>query len=80
MNDRLRKLGLLTQLRQDLVRMEHRAQGIVGSISDATFVVRSVWDLDGQRVANYGRELAEVLEEGRKLRGRIEQLEDETGA
>jgi len=78
-HERRMKLGLLAEKREALRRVESRAEGIRGSLMDATFVVDSVLDLDGQRVSDYGREFCEVLAEGQALRSRIEELEEELG-
>jgi len=77
--ERYKKLGLLQTKREELAQLEDRAEGILGSIRDATFVVASVWDLDGSKVANYGRELRGVLEQGQALRSQIDALKNELG-
>ncbi len=79
MSDRLMKLGLLGQLRQQLAALENRAEGIIDSIQRQTFVMTTVWALDGEKVRDYGRELLEVLNEGNAMRKRIEDLELDVG-
>lgn len=79
MSDRLKKLGLLTQLREEHRELRFRADGILGSISDATFVRESPFHLDADRVLSYAKELRTVLNDGKALAARIDELKEELG-
>ena len=78
-HDRLMKLGLKGKLEEELKALEDRAEGIIESIQSNTFVMSTVWNLDGEKIRNYGRELAEVIRQGNELRNRIEELKADLG-
>ena len=80
-NDQLKNMGLLTHRREELRRLANRVRGIKGSLSDATFTRDPFepWELDGDRICDYARELKEALQHGRKLREIIANLESEVG-
>ena len=76
---RLMKQGLLAERKRELGALEDRAEGIIESIQIAVFVQASVFDLDADRVANYARELQQVIKKGNELKGEIDKLEDQLG-
>lgn len=80
--ERLMRQGLLMERREELRRLANRVRGIIGSLSDATFVLdkSQPWDIDGERVADYARELKEALSSGRRLREQIAELEASLGS
>ncbi len=71
--ERLKKLGLMSELREDRRRLKHRCDGIIGSLGDATFVrdPENPFALDGQKIMDFARELAGVIREGNALDRRI---------
>lgn len=78
-HERRMKLGLLTERQQKMETLRHRIDGILGSLREATFVVSSPFDLDGERVEAYARELRQVIREGNALQSSIDELKDELG-
>ncbi len=76
---RLMKQGKLGELRDELRKLENRATGIIESMSIATFVQSSPFDLDAQKVLDYADELKKTIDAGNKCQAAIDDLEDELG-
>jgi hypothetical protein len=80
-HQRLMRLGLLQQHRDTLKALSDRTTGILGSLSDATFLVDPTdpWVIDATKVRNYANELYTVIQEGNHLKNLIAKLEAELG-
>lgn len=76
---RMKQTGLLAGLRTQRRDLEQRARLYLGSIEDATFVVDSPLNLNGQAVFTAAYELKQTLEEAAKVQARIDELEKELG-
>jgi len=77
--ERMQRLGFLTVQREELRRLTHRIEGILDSLRIQTFTVTSPFDLDGEKIRNYGREFHEVQRQGIALREAIAKLEADLG-
>lgn len=79
MSDRLKNKGLLAELREQLDALEDRATNCKASLLDATFVLKTHFDLDTGRIRGAAKDLADAIEEGQAIRARIDKLEEELG-
>lgn len=79
MTERLKQLGLLTELRDQLAELEDRAKNCKSSLQDACFVLKTHFDLDTGRIRGAANDLADAIEEGQAIRARIDKLEEELG-